>query len=232
MEEKKQEQENNSKDNPTEEKTEKQEERKTQDYSKQTKIVVVVMIIFLVSVFLVYWISQEQKKFTLDGVEFYKQKEGAVTYHNSLLGYVTSTGEQIPFILKLRTDPKELGKIPVTGKIQIMDQAIVSLSPEVVNCSETYITLFDLSLTLKAFGTNLTVGSPDLEYARENNFTPADCKNSMEKTVILIREGNQTQISQEEVFFKNCYIIDLKDCQIREGYERFILRYITDSLMN
>jgi len=217
--------------------TEEQKERpitkkEVKDYSSQTKTVIIAMIVLLASIVLVYWFAQEQKKFELDGVEFYRQKEGTVTFYNSLLGYVSSTGEQIPFILKLRINPERLAEVPVSGRIKILSEAVISLSPEVVNCSDTYITLFDMAMTLKAFGTKSTLGTPDREYAEESNFTLADCRNSLNQTVIIFKEGNATSIEMERIFFENCYIIEIKDCQIREGYERFIVRYITDSLIN
>ncbi len=209
--------------------TEKKEEK---DYSNQTKIVVIAMILLIASTFIVYWVSQENKKFEIDGVEFYKQQEETVTFYNSLLAYVSATGEQVPFMLKLRTNPEELEEIPINGEIELLDQAVISLSPEVFNCSDVQMTLFDMALTLKAFGTNTTLGTNNRNFAIENNISLADCRNSLNQSVILFKEANNTEIDREVVIFQNCYIIGLKDCQIREGYERFILRYITDSLLN
>jgi len=202
------------------------------NYSGQTKLVIIIMAVLIASIFIVYWMVQEQKKFELDGVEFYKQQEGTVTFYNSLLAYVSATGEQVPFILKLRTNPEELAEIPVRGDIQLLDTAVISLSPEMVNCSDVQMVVFDMALTLKAFGTNTTLGTPDRAFAEETNYTLADCRNSLNRSVILFKEANTTEIDQEALIFKNCYIIGVKDCQMREGYERFILRYITDSQLN
>ncbi len=217
-----------------EEKTENQQEDKKEEknYSSQTKLVVTVMIVLIASAFIVFWFSQEQKKFELDGVEFYKEDDGTVVFYNSLLAYVSVTGEQVPFILKLRTNPEELAEIPVRGNIQLLDRAVISLSPEMINCSDVQMMVFDMALTLKAFGTNSTLGTPDRAFAEENNFTLADCRNSLNQTVVLFKEANITEIDQEALIFKNCYIIGVKECQVREGYERFILRYITDSQLN
>jgi hypothetical protein len=217
---------------PEKQKKESSDKEKEKNYTVQTITVIAAMILLISSIFLVYWIVQEQKRFELDGVEFYMQKEGTIPYYKSLLGYVSATGEQVPFVLKLRTNPEKLEEIPVRGEIHLMDKAVISLSPEIVNCSNTHITVFDMALTMKAFGTNTTLGTPDKEFAIESNFTLADCRNSMNQTVIIFKEGNNTEINQEVVVFKNCYIVELEECQIREGYERFILRYITDSLLD
>jgi len=210
----------------------KEEEKPEQaDYSKQTKVVALVMVVLIVSVVGVYWLVRKDTTINFNGIEFSKSQEGTVLYYKSLLGYVTATGEQIPFILKFRTNPEKLAEIPVNGKIKVLKDAIVTLSPQIANCSNTYITMLDMAMTLKAFGTTTIPATTDRNYSIKNNATLADCRNSLNKTVIVFKEGNETRIDQETVVFKNCYIAEIKNCEIRESYERFILGYIGDSII-
>lgn len=198
---------------------------------KQTEYVVIFMAVLIVSLFAVFLYAQQDDKIIYNGIEFNKEKEGSLTFYKSLLGYVTSSGEEIPFILKLRTNPEELAKIPVKGKINLLDDAIITLSPAVAECPNTYITLLDMSITLNAFGITPTAATNDLNYSIEKNVTLADCRSSLNKTVILFQEGQENKIDQNRIL-RNCYVIDVKECQIREDYERFILSYIIDSMIN
>ena len=210
----------------------KEETPKNKKNDRPTIIIVVIMLVLIISVFLVNWIVQERKEFEYNGLKFYKEKEGSITYYKSLLGYVTASGEEIPFILKLRNDPRKLEEIPVEGIIRLKEEAILTFSPEIVNCSNTYVTMIDFSRTLKAFGIKASGATINEDYARENDIPLADCRSSLNKTVIVMKEGNETKISQEKIFFENCYIMEISDCQVQESFERFMLKFIGESILN
>lgn len=196
-------------------------------YNKQTKIAVIIMIVLIVAIFIAHWIIQESKKFDYGGMKFYKEKEGPVLFYKSLLGYVTASGENIPFILKLRNDPRELDNIPIEGAIKLKKEVILSLSPGIANCSDTYITMLDFSRTLKGFSIKASGATTDKNYAKEYNAPLVDCKDAKEKTVIVMKEGNETKITKTE----GCYTIEIKDCEIQKSFERFILRFIENSVI-
>ncbi|GEM_PF-5177254 len=209
-----------------------EKEKKAVDYSKQTKVLALVMAVLIISTVGTYWLVKKDETITFKGIKFTKSQEGTILYYKSLLGYVTASGEEIPFILQLRTNPEELEKIPVDGKIELLKDAIVTLTPQIANCSKTYITMLDMAMTLKAFGTTATAATTDINYSIEHNATVADCRSARNQTVIVFKEGNETRIDRETVpLFKNCYVIQLKDCDITGGYERFLLGYITDSII-
>lgn len=195
------------------------------NYEKQTKVIVAVMIILIASIFLAQWIVQQNKKFEYGGIKFYAESEGEILYYKSLLGYVTAEGNNIPFILKLRNDPRELGEIPIAGNITLRKEAILSLSPEIADCSNTYITIVDFSRTLKAFGINASAATTDKNYAKEHETVLADCKDAKKKTVIVMKEGNETKISRDG----DCYTIEIKDCQVQESFERFLVGLIENA---
>lgn len=207
------------------------EEGKNPGYSNQTKGVILIMMLLIFSIIASYFIIQGSKDFEYNGMKFYKEKEGIVLYYKSLLGYVTASGQSVPFILKLRHDPRELDKIPVEGFIQLKEDVILSLNPALTNCSETYITMMDFSRTLTGFGYKVEGATTDENYALENNATLADCRSAINKTVIVIMEGDETKISQERVFFKDCYIIEVNDCEIQEGFERFVISLVENSMI-
>jgi hypothetical protein len=214
-----------------EEKANSSEEKKNKvDYSKQTKVILSIMAIILVSFAVTYFLAQDSKTVNYHKIKFSKEEAGGIMHYKSLLGYVTGTGETVPFVLQLRTDPKELEKVFVKADIQLLDKAIISLSPEIIDCNDTSVTLIDLSMTLKAFGTSATGATTDEELARKNNTPFADCRNSSEKTVIILRGGNETKIIQEKEFSKNCYVLEINNCEVRKAYEKFLVHYIENSI--
>ncbi len=205
---------------------EEEENKRSRGYERHTKTAVIIMVVIIAAIFLAHWISQEIRTFEYEGIDFYKEKEGEIIYYKSMLGYVTATGE-VPFLLKLRHDPRESGRIPIDGKIRLKKEVILSLSPEVTNCTDTYVTVIDFARTLKAFGIKASAATTDRKYAREHNATLADCKNAGEETVVVMREGNETRITQN----KDCYVVEIKDCEIRQGFERFMLEFIRTSFI-
>jgi len=199
------------------------------DYNKETKVLIGIMIIVIVVILLAQWLVQKSKKFEYGGFSFYKEKEGDITFYKSLLGYVTASGENIPFILKLRNDPRVLDEIQFEGVLKLKNETILSVSPNIANCSDTYITMIDFARTLKAFGISAKAATTDVNYSKEYNATLADCRNSLGRTVVVMKEGNETKISQEKLVFKDCYVIEIKDCKIGQSFERFLLELIKSS---
>lgn len=232
-------------------KGEKADDKKSiRDYGKQTKIMVIFMAVLIASIFLVNWIIQESRKFDYNGMNFYEEKEGSIMFYKSLLGYVTQQGENIPFILKLRNDPRKLDEIPVNGSIILREKAILSLSPKIANCSDAYITLIDFSRTLKAFGAEASAATTDKDYSKEHELPLVDCKDAgMDETVIVMKEGNETKITENKEFkeyifvvkegednkkitrAKSCYVIEIKDCKVQQSFERFTLEIIKNMMV-
>jgi hypothetical protein len=210
----------------------KQEEKKDSkkiDYSKQTKQVVLIMIVALIAMAITYFMVQGDKTAKYHDLVFSKEESGGIVEYKTLLGYAVG-GESRPLTLQLRTDPEKLEKIPADADIKLLKNTLVSLAPEIVNCSNIYPTLIDLSMTLTTFGTTPKIATTDRDLAIEKNVTLADCRSSLNQTVIILQRGNQTQVVQE-FFFTNCYYIEVNNCEIREGYERFLLEYIEDNLL-
>ena len=231
--------------------------KKAEDkYNKQTKFAIIVMIVLILSIFIVHWIIQESKKFEYNGIKIYKIKEGTILFYKTEVlnlqpGKIqVPSGEPVsyPFILKLRNDPRKLSKnIPIEGAISfedIKDRVFLSVSPKLANCSNTYITLLDFSATLKGFSTQANKATNDIKYARENNISFVDCKNNRNSNVILIDKANETKIIRKVGpgisisgggdtatldEGKKCITIYINNCEIQEGFERFILSLVENA---
>lgn len=198
-------------------------------YEKQIKTAVIIMIVIIFSFIFTYWVIQQTKKFEYHGFKFQIEKEGQLEYYNTLLEYISPyTGEKIPFIIRLKNDPRVLENIPIEGDIILKKNVLFSISPSMENCSESVATLVDFSRTLKAFGINATSATNSRDYAEKSGAQYADCRDAIGQSVILLREGDSTQIIKD----KDCYILEFNNCETREIYERFILKFIENSIIN
>ncbi len=207
---------------------EEETESHSKKYAKQTKIAIIIMAVILASVFLTYWIVQTNRVVYYKGMKFYKEKEGSLVFYKSLLNYISYSGEKILFILKLRNDPRELEKIEVEGYIKnLRKKTVISLSPDVANCTTTIRTMIDFSRTLKAFGIETSAGTTSEEYSKENGVPLVRCEDAQEQSVIVIKEGQKEKITKTG----DCYTIEIKNCEIQKGFEKFILEFIANSLI-
>lgn len=209
-------------------------------YEKQTKITIIIMVILIFSVFLAQWFVQESKKFEYNGLDFYKEKEGNILYYKSILGFASVSGESMPFTVKLRNDPRDLDKIPLNGEIRLKPNAVLSISPKLENCSDAYITIIDFSRSLKTLGIEAEAATTDRNYARENNAKLINCGDANDKTVITIKTGDETRITQKrepydeiivgeggktttKTSYIECYALEAANCETQQVFERFLL---------
>ena len=225
-------------------------EKKSDNYEKQTKIAVIIMIVLIVSVLFSHWVIRASQKFEYNGIKFYKEKEGDIQYYKALLGFLSVNGENIPFILKLRNDPRKLEDIPFDREVKMGDlgkDVIISVSPKLGNCSDIHITLMDFAMTLKAFGIKATQGTTDENFSKEKEILFADCNIPKGKTVIVMETGEENKISiTREPIEKlaitstggslagrdgGCYLLEVSDCRTQEVFERFIVEMIENSMV-
>ena len=219
-----------------EEKKKEENKKEKTDRNKQTKIAVIVMIVLIASVLMAHWIVQKSKTFRYEGIKFYKYKEdNTLFYKSELMNYTRFMAYHrirvVPFTLVLKDDPRELKNIPVDGAILLDQQkdVVLSVSPELVKCNATHRTLMDYAWTLGNFGFNVSLATPEKEYAKENNLSFVTCiNNSKGKNVILMFEGNETKIIQRG----DCCGIEISNCEVQESFGRFILEFIINSVMN
>jgi len=219
---------------------------KSKKYEKQTKVAVTIMVVLILSTMLFYLIFQEAKFFKFNGFKFYKEKEGRTMFYKTTLSYVGVSGKSIPFTLKLRNDPRDLDKIPVEGAVKLSRKEVVlSYSPEILECYETQRTVMDFAITLTAFGKDVGFATTDLLYSKEKDYSYATCKKAKGKTVIVMQNGEENKITKysepyesisiingeekRSIKYIDCYVIEVKGCEVQQGFERFTLKFIEDS---
>jgi hypothetical protein len=169
-------------------------------------ILIGIGVVFLIIVLIVF-IGAAKAHFNYKGVKFNIVKEGQlVLYHTSFP--VVYQGKNYNYNIYLRNDPRELDKtIPASGTLTKIQDAVINITQE-FDCNGTQmIAIANLQNTFNAIGK---------AFMRDEN---ASCDPQGRYMYLVVQPGNETSIKQ---FGPGCYNINIKDCEILPGTERFI----------
>lgn len=168
--------------------------------------------IIIITILLIFLFINQINSFEYEGVEFSIVKfcdtrPCLITYNTELP--VIYQREIISYNFYLRNDPRELAKsVPFDGEVVFKNDMFINITFNrecegyetiaIVN----FLNLYEIS------GINVI--------ADEN----AECDSEGNSMFVLIQESNRTSIEQ---FGPACYNINIKNCEILEGTERFMI---------
>lgn len=165
----------------------------------------VCVLFFLATYFIINW----SKQFNYNGVNFVVDKTamaGKTLYKTSIP--VLYQGNIADYNIYLRRDPRTTGLISFDGTLNINSNMVINITQD-FNCNGDGI--IGVANFLKLYNLIGTTVIKD-----EN----ATCDDNGDYMFVKIKEGNETKIEQ---FGTSCYNIYIKDCEILEGTERFML---------
>lgn len=164
----------------------------------------IILLILVISIF----IAKASTHFNYKGVKFNIVKEGnLVLYHTSFP--VIYNGTNAVYNIYLRNDPRKLEKkVSAKGPIISIEDAAINMTED-FNCDgDGVIALANL---INLYG---AVGKTIMKYQN------ASCDSLGRYMFLNIKSGNSTTI---ENFGPNCYNININNCEILEGTERFMV---------
>jgi len=139
------------------------------------------------------------------GIKFQKVDEVA-PYKTSFP--VLYNGNVVPYNIYLRKDPRELERIEFDGEMNLIQDMVISSTVD-FNCDgDGIIALANFVQFYELLGVNIF-----------KNDT-LSCDENDRYTFVNIQEGNETKIEQ---FGWSCYNININNCEILEGTERFLI---------
>lgn len=192
---------------------------KKQEIEKQNRIlrnVLVTLGILLVIIVLAVFVIKSSTNFKYKGVKFDVVREGDLIFYHTSFPIIYSDSSSISgktivadYNIYLRNDPRELEKkVPATGPIISIEDTAINMTEE-FNCNgDGIIAIANLVNLYSALGK---------EVMKDENAT---CDSQGRYMILDIRSGESTNI---ENFGPNCYYININNCEILEGTERFIL---------
>lgn len=177
--------------------------------------VLILMVGFVLMFSVIYGAKYFANSFEIEKVKFEKDNTavmGKTLYRTSLpvSDKIEMTGKVIAanYNFWLRTDPRELEKIEFNGYVNLKKNMVLNLT-QGFNCEgDGIIGIANLLNLYKIIGTDVI---------KDEN---ASCDPAGTYAYLTITEGNKTSIDQVG---PACYTIYVKDCEILEATEKFML---------
>ena len=180
----------------------------------------IAIAIILISIVSFNIFSKKLNNFEYYGYDFNILKEGDINfYHTSfVINKITESSnsnipfkEEIDYNVYLRKDPRNLEKISFNGEINQKEMMVINISNE-FNCEgKGVIAVANMAQIFGSVGTKI-ITDPN-----------ATCDDQGRYMFVQIQKGDKTNIEQ---YGPSCYNIKVKECEILEGTERFVLEML------
>lgn len=186
-------------------------------HNKTLKNILLVVGIIFGGILLFILISNSLARFEYQGVEFEKVRfcdagpPCLVTYRTSIP--VNSSGETVPYNFYIRNDPRELD-VNFNGELIIRPNMVLNSEEPFICDGKGAIAAANLIQLYEVLGTSVI---------KDENAT---CDLLGRYMYVNLRQGNVTRVVQ---FGPSCYVIDVKDCEILEGTERFMIETFVEA---
>lgn len=168
------------------------------------------MVVLLIIAIMFSW--NIMKTINYEGVKFYKNTkeiEGVTLYNTKVPLYNSEGKHHADYNFYLRNSPKKLAEVPFEGELVFVQNMVIN-SEESFNCDGNgIIAIANLNNLYTLLGAKVM---------KDENAT---CDPQAKYSYLNIIKGNETRIDQVG---PACYDISIKDCEILEGTERFMLK--------
>lgn len=200
----------------------KEDKPKAKKSGKKTLAIIGIILVALAIAIIIYALvynPARANKFTYKQLQFEKIQFGGIYVYETNLTLIKS-GFPTLLNVRLRNDPRQLGKIPVNYS-SLKEKVYFTFPQETLNCSsDSLIAAFQVGQYLGNMGFSVT---PAVTSNFSGNTLPVvDCSNSSKtKTVIYLKPfGNETRIYQES---NGCIVLEARNCDVVQVSESFIL---------
>jgi hypothetical protein len=177
--------------------------------NKLLRNILIAIGIFLLVIVLAFFIAKASHQFKYKGVKFNIVKEGdLILYHSSFP--IIYNGSNAVYNIYLRNDPRELEKkVPAEGTLVSIKDTVINIT-QGIECDGKEGRGTAIANLVNLYG---AIGK---KIMKDEN---ASCDPLGRYMYINIRPGNETSIKE---FGPGCYNININNCEILEGTERFI----------
>ncbi len=210
-----------------EEKSEEPEKISAEQSKSENKVLkwfFIAIISFAVLFVITGFVINAMNHFTYNGVEFEIDKTQLVgkTVYKTSIPYsytdkITGKAVSTDYNFWLRTDPRTLEDIRFEGEIALKDNMVINMTKD-FNCNgDGIIAVANIVNVYGALGTKVI---------KDEN---AGCDDLYGRYIwVNIKEGNETRIT-EWGLNGGCYNIEVKDCEILEGTEKFLVETLAEA---
>lgn len=171
------------------------------------------IVVFIVLVLLLTFFVNYTKNFEYEGVEFDVEKAGEVVFYHTSFPMVED-GRDINYNIYLRNDPRELRSVDFDGEVNLLEMMVLDNTEDFVCDGDGGIAMLNFQQILGAFGTTI-IKDPN-----------ATCDSQGRYMFLKIQPGDETSVVQ---FGPACYEININNCEILEGTERFLVELLVEA---
>jgi len=188
--------------------------RQVKNSKRNLKIFLIVLGISLLILFIAYFLFYNFKygKYNYEGIEFKTVQEGKLILYKTVLP-VFYQGKEAEYNLYLRTNPRQLVKIPFEGKENLM-----LMKNSVINFENNFSCDGDEVIAIANFAQMNQILNSTL--MRDED---ASCDLKGRYNYINLQEGNETKIV---AFGPNCYNIIISNCEILKATEKYMVEFL------
>ena len=203
----------------------KERKSKKEKQEKEIRLILIFMIVVVSCMFLFYFIIQKMNSFNYLGISFKKTKLGNINFYVGKFPLSKLTGNAIGDLsVYFREDPRKLENIKIDGEILLKRKVALAVGAYELRCEDKVLAGATLSRFLNGFGISSFGATTNKTEALELNRTYVSC-NDTAYSVIIFKESNESKITK---IGKDCYQLDIKDCEIMNVTERFMIGFWRD----
>jgi hypothetical protein len=174
---------------------------------KVLRFVLLFIGVFFLVLIVSFFVIRQQNNPDYKGLTFNVIQEGEITFYQTSFP-VLYQGKVADYNIYLRNNPKELArKVTFEGEIDSIKDTVINITKEFDCDGDQVIAIANLVNLYNALGKDIMA---------DNN---ASCDELGRYMYIVVQPGEETSIEQ---YGPSCYNINIKDCEILEGTERFI----------
>ena len=209
-------------------KQENNEKLSKKEIKKQERYVAFALIgmVFAIAALIAFvYFYNHSSDFRYKGLKFSRINQEGLTLYLANIDLKKAEGNfRLP--VYLRHDPRSLEYIPSNISVLLRAGTYVAIDPNLSSCYGSNLGPYELGTVLGALGLRVKGATISEEFALENNVPRITCEDNYAGTTIVMQKSNQSRILQDD----NCYVLNIKDCQITEVTERFIVEMLSDLL--
>jgi hypothetical protein len=191
---------------------ERKEEKK--ERTKENKILKIILLIigfFFLAIIVSFVMMRISSHPKYGGLTFNVVQEGELKFYQTSFPIIYK-GDVAKYNIYLRKNPNELKRnVPFTGEISSIQDTVIDIKEEFDCDGDQVIAIANI--------VNL-YGAVNKKIMRDEN---ASCDELGRYMYLVVQSGEETSVEQ---FGPNCYNINIKDCEILEGTERYIIEML------
>jgi|SRR3989344_776458 len=194
----------------------------------QAWIVIGVMIGIILILVITTMVVRNMRTFQYEGLTFTKERFDKINVYHYYYYFSDESGQQYRYNLYLRNDPRE-NEVPINANITFGNKKVyVGIGDGISQCRDSARDVASLYSFLHNNLIDVKAGLTNEIEAVESNLTHVSCSRYPNNKVIVISEGDETEITQD----KNCYEIKVANCELLDAVEKFEVESILHAKRN